>query len=89
MRTPIFKAIVTRWHDCTQTRPARVSASAEGVKRLYITYEFIGAAAAHRQAAEALIARQKWAEDDYYLIEASLPDNATVWVWAPKGGQNA
>lgn len=77
-----MKAIVTKYHPAGNTRGARISASAEGVSRLYLSYPHeLSGEACHRAAAEALCDRQEWPKN---LIGGGLPAGGYAFVFAPE-----
>ena len=76
-----MKAIVTKYHPGGNTRGARISASAEGVARLYLSYPYeLSGEACHRAAAEALCDRQEWPKN---LIGGGLPTGGYAFVFTP------
>jgi len=67
-----MKAIITKFCGPTNTRGARVKATAEGVKSVSISYPYeLSGEAVHRAAADALCCRYGWTGK---LAGGGLPD---------------
>lgn len=74
-----MKAIWTKYLPCTDYKPSRIKAYAEGVKPLTIGYDH-AAHDPHVVAALALCRRQGWTGE---LIEGGRPDQkGSVFVFA-------
>jgi hypothetical protein len=55
--------IITRYHGATEYKPSRISASAEGVERIYLPYNHhLTAEGNHAAAARELATRNGWEE---------------------------
>lgn len=75
-----MKAIQTRYHGATNTRGSRISATAEGGHRIYISYPHeLSGAECHAAAAVELCRRLKWQGD---LIGGGLPNGDYCFVFA-------
>lgn len=71
----MFKSIITRYHGATNYRPSRISASAEGVGRVYLAYDYaLNAADNHAAAARALADKYGWLRDGMTLTGGGLPN---------------
>jgi hypothetical protein len=67
-----MKAIVTKYHGATNFRGARISATAEGVGRIYVSYPHkLSGEDVHRLAAETLCKKYGW---ELPLVGGGLPD---------------
>lgn len=76
-----MKAIVTKFHGSTDTRGARISATAEGKgNKVIISYPYeLDTTRAHYSAALKLCKLRGWSAE---LIEGGLPNGDYVWVFA-------
>lgn len=75
-----MKAIQTRYHGATITKGTRISASAEGGLRIYISYPYdLDGEAAHAAAAIELCRRLDWKGD---LIGGGLPNGDYCFTFA-------
>lgn len=75
-----MKAIRTRYHGATNTKGSRISATAEGGHRIYISYPHeLSGEAVHAAAAIELCRRLEWKGD---LIGGGLPDGDYCFVFA-------
>lgn len=72
------KAIVTRYYGPTETGPARIVASAEGVKSFVLKNP--DGEAGHLLAAQGLCDRYKWKGS---LTAGGMPDGRVVFVFTP------
>lgn len=71
----MFESIITRYHGPTDHNGSRISASAEGVKRVYVSYDYaLNAAENHAAAAAALANRHGWLKDGMELTGGGLPN---------------
>ncbi len=71
----MFKSIITRYHGPTNHNGSRISASAEGVPRLYMPYDYgLNAAENQAAAAAALANRHEWLKDGMQLTGGVLPN---------------
>lgn len=71
----MFKSIITRYHGPTDHKGSRISASAEGVPRVYLSYDYgLNAADNHAAAAAALANRHGWLKDGMQLTGGGLPN---------------
>ena len=67
-----MKAIITKYLPATDTKGSRIKASAEGVKSVVISWNYVlGIEANHAAAARGLCEKYAWGES---LIAGSLPD---------------
>lgn len=67
-----MKAIVTKYHGPTDTKPSHFSATAEGCKRMVFSYNYnMDAAANHHYAAIRFQREMEWSGT---LVSGSLPD---------------
>lgn len=73
-----MKAILTRYHGPTDTKPSRITARAEGVPNL--TLANAEGDEGHRAAAQALCNRMDWTGT---LTMGGLPDGFCVHVFTP------
>lgn len=77
-----MKAIVTKYHGCTNTRPARMTATAEGVKTITLPLDdHLSIEENHRAAAMILAQKYNWSTR---LISGALPDGSIAHTFAPK-----
>lgn len=75
-----MKAIQVTYHGPTNTRPSRVTARAEGVKPLTLSFSYDGDSLhPYRLAAQALCERQGWTGD---LVWGGLPNGDYVFCFA-------
>jgi len=76
-----MKAIVTKYLPATNTKPARIKATAEGGNSVTISYpqDDISQEAAYRKAAEALCAKMKWPGQ----LFGGGTENGYVFVFGP------
>ena len=75
-----MKAIVTKYHGPTNSRGARISATAEGGNRVVVHYDY-GAREPHDEAALALCDKLGWKGA---LAEGGMPDGrGNVYVFIP------
>lgn len=71
----MLKSIITRYHGATNHKPSRISASAEGVGRVYLPYDYaLDAADNHAAAARSLANKYGWLSDGMTLTGGGLPD---------------
>jgi len=69
-----MKAIITKYHGPTNSRGSRISATAEGVGRIYIGYPHeLSGEDCHKAAAIALCNKYQWSTD---LAGGGLPDQS-------------
>ena len=73
-----MKAISAKYLPATNTKPARIKVQAEGVPHLI----FDDYSTTRREAAERLCVKFGWSTD---LIEGTLPNGDTVFVFNPHG----
>lgn len=73
----MYQAIVTRYHGATNTRGARIKASADGHSVTLPWDHSVGAQENHAAACLALLRKMAWA-GDYYSGGLAGSDN--VWV---------
>lgn len=74
-----MKAITTKYHGPTNFKGSRVSASAEGGHRLYVSWDdALDSSENHKQAAMALAKRLNWAGQWF----EGWTGDASVWVCA-------
>ena len=73
-----MKAIATKFKGPTNTRGATITAKAEGVKPVTISYDYEGADIAHAKAAAALCTKYGWKGE---LCVGSLADGTMVHVF--------
>ena len=78
-----MKAILTKFHGATNTKPSRYSAKAEGVPRIMVTDGQADWKACHEVAAHMLAAKYKWLDDGSRLVGGALPDGSMAWVFVP------
>lgn len=77
-----MKAIVTKYHGCTNTLPARITASAEGVKTITVSLDdHLNIDENHRAAAMLLAQKYGWSTR---LISGGLPNGSVAHTFAPK-----
>ena len=77
-----MKAIITKYHSVTNTRPAKISASAEGVKTINFSLDdHLNMDDNHKKAAQMLAQKYNWSTN---LISGVLPDGSVCHVFAPK-----
>ncbi len=70
-----FPNVITRYHGATDYKPSRISASAEGYDRVYISYDHsLTVTANHKAAALALATRNDWLRDGIKLSGAEMPN---------------
>ena len=76
-----MKVIVTKFHGATNTRGARISATAEGRgNKVFINYPHeLNSDEAHYAAALKLCKLRGWSTE---LINGGLPNGDNVWVFA-------
>lgn len=86
----MFKSIITRYHGPTDHKGSRISASAEGVPRLYMPYDYaLNAAENHAAAAAALANRHEWLRDGMQLTGGGLPNGrGYVFVFTTAAADN-
>lgn len=69
-----LQAIVTKYHGPTNTRGAKVSATASA-GRVVISYDHaLPTGGNHRAAADALMAKMGWGANGEVLISGGMPD---------------
>jgi len=73
----MYKAIETRYHGPTNTRPARVSARCDAGRIILAWDHALGGDGNHRAAAVALATRHGWPAD---MIGGSLPGSGSAGV---------
>ena len=74
------KAIITRYHGCTNTKPSKISASDGGKNRVFVSYDHeLDADKNHAIAAQALCLKMRWRGE---LVGGGLPNGDMVWVFA-------
>jgi hypothetical protein len=57
----MYKAIVTKYHGPTNTRPSRISAKADGLRAIFVSWDYsLSISKNHRKAAEAFAAQVGW-----------------------------
>ena len=70
-----MKAIITKYHGPTNTRGSRITAKAEGVKGVSISYPYdLSGEACHLAAATALCEKYHWLDKSVQLVGGGLPD---------------
>ena len=76
-----MQAIITKWIGPTNTKGARIKASASaGSVTIGFPHE-LGLYERHEKAARALLDKLGW---DFELASGDLPDGSTVFVCLPK-----
>ena len=74
------KAIITRYHGCTNTKPSKISASDSDKNRVFVSYDHeLDADKNHAIAARTLCLKMRWPGE---LVGGSLPSGDMVWVFA-------
>lgn len=78
-----MKAIVTKYHGATDTKPGRYSATAEGVGRIYKSSDYdLTSYGNHEAMARALAEKHGWLRDGSRLAGGCLPDGKHyAWVF--------
>ncbi len=55
------KAITTKYHGPTNTRPSRISAKADGLRAIFVSWDYsLSPWGNHRKAAEAFATKREW-----------------------------
>lgn len=81
-----MKAILTHVLPPTNTKPARIKATAEGVETVVISRAaYAELDTAHRVAAESLAERHGWLDGDWVLVDGTLPNGDVAHVFVRKG----
>lgn len=74
-----MKAIRTKYHGATNSKGSRFSAEAEGVARIYISYDYaLNSTENHARACRTLADKYQW---NGTLIGGDLPDGSMAWVF--------
>lgn len=74
-----MKAIVTKYLPCTNTKPSRIKATAEGGNSITISFPHEDVDP-HETAANALVAKMDWGRG-YRLVGGGLPNGDKCWVF--------
>jgi hypothetical protein len=79
MRYSYRQCVITKFAPATDTKPARIIATASGGSRVTHCYDFDGDVQEHKKALRKLIDKLGWTYSDF--VGASLPgDKGIVWV---------
>lgn len=74
-----MKAIRTKYHGATHSGGSRLSAEAEGVGRIYISYDYaLDSTEKHAKACRTLADKYQW---NGKLIGGELTDGSMAWVF--------
>ena len=81
-----MKAILTRYHGATNFKGSRVSATADGWGRVYVSYDHaLNSDGVHEKAARALLRRVEdrggYVSAQANLIGGGLPNGDMAWVF--------
>jgi hypothetical protein len=76
----MYKAIVTRYHGPTNTKPTRISARAEGVSTKWMSYHYDRNNDDNHELAASVYANSLGWLDNCHLIGGCLPNQDQVWI---------